>query len=93
MDITINLNLSPAEARALMGLPDVQPLQDAVLKRIHDRVTAQADLFSVDGQFDMWFGGKANPAMDALRGVVGVALSQGLTGGKATASGKETGPK
>ena len=25
MDVTINVNLTPAEARQLMGLPDVQP--------------------------------------------------------------------
>jgi hypothetical protein len=93
MDVTINLNLSPAEARALMGLPDLQPLQDAALAKIQDRVMAQAEMFSADGLLNAWFGGSANPAMEAFRGVIGAALPQGLTGAKTAARAKDAGPK
>ena len=83
MDVTINLNLTPAEARQLMGLPDVQRLQDAALAKMQDKIMAQAEAFSTDGLLNTWFGGGANSAMESLREVIGGALSQGLTGAKA----------
>jgi hypothetical protein len=88
MDVTINLNLTPAEARQLMGLPDVQRLQDAALAKMQDRIMAQAETFSADGLLNTWFGGGANSAMASLRDVIGAALSQGPAGAKATAKGK-----
>ena len=88
MDVTINLNLTPAEARQLMGLPDVQRLQDAALAKMQDRIMAQAETFSADGLLNTWFGAGANSAMESLRDVIGGALSQGLAGAKATAKGK-----
>ena len=88
MDVTINLNLTPAEARQLMGLPDVQRLQDAPLAKMHDRIMAQTEAFSVDGLLNTWFGGGANSAMESLRDVIGGALSQGLAGPRRPAKGK-----
>ena len=88
MDVTINLNLTPAEARQLMGLPDVQRLQDAALARMQDRIMAQAEAFSADGLLNTWFGGGANSAMESLRDVIGGALSQGLSASKASTKGK-----
>jgi hypothetical protein len=41
MDVTINVNLTPKEARELMGLPDLQPLQDEALAEIRRRVMAK----------------------------------------------------
>jgi hypothetical protein len=53
MDVTINVNLTPKEARELMGLPDLGPLQDEALAEIRRRVMAQAENISADvhGQF------------------------------------------
>jgi hypothetical protein len=90
MDVTINVNLTPAEARQLMGLPDVQPLQDAALAKMQDRIMAQAEAFSADGLLNTWFGGNANTAIDAFRDAIGGALSQGLAKSKTTSKGKES---
>jgi len=38
MKITIEVDCTPAEARAFMGLPDVEPLQDEVMSEIQRRV-------------------------------------------------------
>ena len=91
MDVTININLTPAEVRQMMGLPDVQRLQDAALAKMQDRIMARAETFSADGLMDAWFGTKANAAMDAFRDVVGGTLSQGLARGMAGSKGKEAG--
>jgi len=39
MKITIDIDCSPSEARAFLGLPDVAPLQEAVMKEAEQQVT------------------------------------------------------
>jgi hypothetical protein len=65
MQITINVECTPEEARAFFGMPDVQPMQRALLNELQDRMTANiramdpAELFrtlmpaSVEG-FKRW---------------------------------------
>ena len=38
MKITIDIDCTPEEARALFGLPDVQPMQNALMKEIEVRM-------------------------------------------------------
>ena len=38
MKITIEVDCTPAEARAFMGLPDVEPLQEEVMAEVQRRV-------------------------------------------------------
>lgn len=40
MKITIDIDCTPEEARRFLGLPDVQPMQDAIMKEVQDRLTA-----------------------------------------------------
>ena len=40
MKFTINIDCTPEEARRFLGLPDVQPMQDAILKDVQDRLSA-----------------------------------------------------
>ena len=40
MKITINIDCTPAEARQYMGLPDVAPMQEAMLTELQDRMMA-----------------------------------------------------
>ena len=40
MKITINIDCTPEEARRYMGLPDVAPLQEAMLKEMQERMMA-----------------------------------------------------
>lgn len=44
MKVTVEIDCTPEEARAFMGLPDVKPLQDAVMARMEaqmvDAITA-----------------------------------------------------
>jgi hypothetical protein len=76
MNVTINVDLTPSEARELMGLPDIKPLHDAAMARIEKSVMAQADSFSADGLMNSWFAG--NPrAAELLGDVVGGLFSQG----------------
>lgn len=38
MKVTVNVDCSPEEARAFLGLPDVQPLQEAVMAQMQERM-------------------------------------------------------
>ena len=40
MKITINIDCTPEEARRYMGLPDVAPMQEAMLKEMQERMMA-----------------------------------------------------
>jgi hypothetical protein len=55
MKITVNLDCTPVEARQLMGLPDVQPLQAALLAEIEKKMMADLERFSPEGIARAWF--------------------------------------
>ena len=40
MKVTINIDCTPEEARRYMGLPDVAPMQEAMLKEMQERTMA-----------------------------------------------------
>jgi predicted dienelactone hydrolase len=40
MKIHIDIDCTPEEARTFMGLPDLQPMQEAVMKEMQDRMMA-----------------------------------------------------
>jgi Family of unknown function (DUF6489) len=72
MKITIEIDCTPVEARQFIGLPDVQPMQAAVMAEIEKRVMAEAAKFSPDGFLRAWFGegqqGGADWFRDMFRG-------------------------
>ena len=55
MKVTIEIDCTPVEARQFMGLPDVQPMQAAVMAEIEKRVMAEAAKFSPEGFLRAWF--------------------------------------
>ncbi len=55
MKVTIEIDCTPLEARQFMGLPDVQPMQAAVMAEIEKRMIAEAAKFSPDGFVRAWF--------------------------------------
>ncbi|KAA0682859.1 DUF6489 family protein [Roseomonas genomospecies 6] len=46
MKITIDIDCTPEEARHFLGLPDVKPMQDAMMQDIQERM--QASLHAMD---------------------------------------------
>ena len=92
MNVTLNVDLTPSEARELMGLPDVKPLQDAAMARIEQRVMAQADNFSADGLMNTWFAGSPK-ATEMLGDMVSGLFSQGRTREKPAPKSKEATPE
>ncbi|MCO5064216.1 MAG: DUF6489 family protein [Rhizobiaceae bacterium] len=76
MKVNINIDCTPEEARQFMGLPDVQPLQQAMMKHMEERMTAEVDRFSPENLLKTWFTAMPQNA-DWMRDVMGGMFSPG----------------
>ena len=54
MKITINVDCTPEEARHYMGLPDVAPMQEAMLKEMQDRMKANINSMQSGDMMKAW---------------------------------------
>ena len=55
MKVTIEIDCTPDEARAFMGLPDVKPMQAAVMASLEQQAVRAADSFAPDAMLKLWF--------------------------------------
>jgi hypothetical protein len=79
MKITIDIDCSPGEARAFLGLPDVAPLQEAVMKEAQHRMMAALKTMEPEAMFKAWVPG----GMEGLEKMQR-AFWEGLAGKKKT---------
>jgi Family of unknown function (DUF6489) len=54
MKVTMEMDMTPEEARAFMGLPDVAPLQKKMLDEMQSRMKAAFDANDPDGMMRAW---------------------------------------
>ena len=54
MKIKIDLECSPHEARAFFGLPDVRPMQDAVLAKLEKHMLEAVDMTAPEAIIRSW---------------------------------------
>ncbi len=57
MKFTVDVDCTPEEARAFLGLPDVAPMQQAMMKDIEDRMKANLKAMDPDSLFRAWLPG------------------------------------
>ncbi len=57
MKVRIDIDCTPLEARAFLGLPDVAPMQGAVLKDMEDRMRAALSAMDPETMLKTWFPG------------------------------------
>lgn len=55
MKVTVDIDMTPQEARQFMGLPDVQPLQAAAMKELEKRMMTEMERISPEGLIRTWF--------------------------------------
>lgn len=55
MKITVDVDCTPEEARAFLGLPDVKPLQDAMMAEIEERMRANLAAADPETLMKTWF--------------------------------------
>lgn len=54
MKIHMDVDLTPEEARILFGLPDVQPMQKAMMGEVEDRMRKALSAMEPDAIVKMW---------------------------------------
>jgi len=55
MKITVDVDCTPDEARQFLGLPDVKPLQAAVLAKMEEQMVNAVDALSPEAMLKSWF--------------------------------------
>ena len=55
MKVTIEVDCTPLEAREFMGLPDVQPMQTAVMDKLQQQMVSNIDKISPESLIQSWF--------------------------------------
>jgi hypothetical protein len=54
MKLTIEVDCTPDEARAFLGLPDVRPLNEELVGQLRERLTANLASLSADELLKNW---------------------------------------
>ena len=54
MKVTVNVECTPEEARTFMGLPDVQPMQEALMSELQQRLSANLQALSPENMMQAW---------------------------------------
>ncbi len=54
MKVTFNIECTPEEARAFLGLPDVAPMQQALMGDLENRLRSNIDAMSPESMIKTW---------------------------------------
>lgn len=54
MKISIDIDCTPEEARTFLGLPDVKPMQDAMMGEIQNRMMSSLSAMEPEALFKTW---------------------------------------
>ena len=65
MKFTVNCDCTPEEARAFLGLPDVKPMQEKLLKEMEERITGGMRAMTPEDMLRYWMPNMAG--MDQLQ--------------------------
>jgi len=57
MKINIEIDCTPQEARAFLGLPPVEPMQEALVARMQERLAQYLDAVEPDALMNAWLPG------------------------------------
>ena len=75
MRLTINVDLTPQEARAFFGMPDVEPLNEMVVAEMMSRAKDQMDTLADPERFVTRWMEMSGKGMDAFQGLIGAAMN------------------
>ena len=54
MKITVDVDCTPEEARAFLGLPDVKPMQEQLMRELQERMAANIRAMEPEAMFRTW---------------------------------------
>ncbi|MCX7586006.1 DUF6489 family protein [Phenylobacterium sp. 58.2.17] len=77
MKMTIEIDCSPQEARAFLGLPDVSGLNDKLVEEMQKRMTANMAMLSPDELIKNWTAFGVG-AQEQFRNLMNAAVDVGM---------------
>ena len=80
MKVTVNVDCTPEEARAFFGLPDVAPMQEAIMREVQDRVLKNMAAMDPDSLMRVWLP-KSIEGFDQIQKAFGSGMSDAMRGG------------
>lgn len=80
MKMTIEVDCTPAEARAFLGLPDVTAINEHLVAEMQNRLTANINMLAPDELMKNWMAFGAG-AQEQFRNLM-TAAATGAMGGK-----------
>ena len=54
MKVHFDIDCTPEEARTFFGLPDVKPMQDALMKQVQDRMASNLAAMDPESMLKTW---------------------------------------
>ena len=54
MKITVDVDCTPEEARAFLGLPDVKPMQEHLMREVQERMAANIRAMEPEAMLRTW---------------------------------------
>ncbi len=88
MKIKIDIDCTPEEARTFLGLPDVQPMQDALMGEIQKRMMASLQAMEPEALFKTWLPASVQ-GWDQMQKLFWSQFGGAGTGGSSGGSGKK----
>ena len=81
MKVRVDIDCTPEEARAFLGLPDVRPMQDAVMAKMQDEMMRRLAEMDPETMFKTWFPGGLK-GLEEMQQRFWAEFSKGFGGGK-----------
>jgi hypothetical protein len=75
LKITVNIDCTPLEAREFLGLPNIQPMQDKVMKQMEENLLAGISSMSPDAIMRYWMSFNPEQIGDMFKMFSGLAGS------------------
>lgn len=83
MKITIDFDATPDEARRFFGLPDIAPMQDALVKDMTEQMQKTLQAMDAEALWRQWMPAAGSGAgVDAMRNFWDQAMRSTMGGGK-----------
>ena len=54
MKVTVDIDCTPEEARAFLGLPDVRPMQEQLMRELQERMAANIRAMEPEAMLRTW---------------------------------------
>jgi hypothetical protein len=86
MKVKVEVDCTPGEARAFLGLPDVQPMQEALMRELEQRLRANMQAMDPEVMVQTWLPASIQGA-EQLQKMFWSQVQQTLAGAAAATSG------